>query len=151
MKCPFCAYLESKVVDSRPTDDEEKIRRRRECIRCGKRFTTFEAIETIPLVVIKKDMTREAFSKDKIMKGLLRACEKRPVSMAAMEKIVSDVESALYNSMEKEITTKYIGELVMDSLRELDKVSYVRYASVHREFKDIDSFYEEVTKLLKKG
>ena len=150
MKCPFCAYLESKVVDSRPTDDEEKIRRRRECIRCGKRFTTFEAIETIPLVVIKKDMTREAFSKDKIMKGLLRACEKRPVSMAAMEKIVSDVESALYNSMEKEITTKYIGELVMDSLRELDKVSYVRYASVHREFNDIDSFYEEVTNLLKK-
>lgn len=151
MKCPFCACPESKVVDSRPTDDEEKIRRRRECIRCGKRFTTFEAIETIPLVVIKKDMTREAFSKDKIMKGLLRACEKRPVSMAAMEKIVSDVESVLYNSMEKEITTKYIGELVMEALRELDKVSYVRYASVHREFKDIDSFYEEVTKLLKKG
>ncbi len=151
MKCPFCGKPDSKVIDSRPTDDEEKIRRRRECISCAKRFTTFEAIETIPLVVIKKDKTREPFSKDKIMKGLLRACEKRPVSVAEMEKIVSDVESVLYNSMEKEITTQYIGELVMESLKVLDEVSYVRYASVHRQFKDINSFYEEVMKLLKKG
>ncbi len=151
MKCPFCGCPESKVIDSRPTDDEEKIRRRRECTKCSKRFTTFEAIETIPLVVIKKDKTREPFSKEKIMKGLLRACEKRPVSVAEMEKIVSDVESVLYNSMEKEITTQYIGELVMESLKTLDEVSYVRYASVHRQFKGINSFYEEVIKLLKKG
>ncbi len=151
MKCPFCGCIESKVIDSRPTDDEEKIRRRRECISCAKRFTTFEAIETIPLVVIKKDKTRVPFSKDKIMKGLMRACEKRPVSVADMEKIVSDVEAALYNSMEKEITTEYIGELVMEALKLLDEVAYVRYASVHRQFKDINSLYEEVTKLLKKG
>ncbi len=151
MKCPFCGCPESKVIDSRPTDDEEKIRRRRECTSCGKRFTTFEAIETIPLVVIKKDKTREPFSKEKIMKGLIRACEKRPVSIADMEKIVMDVESVLFNSLEKEITTQYIGELVMESLKKLDEVSYVRYASVHRQFKDINSFYEEVTKLIKKG
>ncbi len=151
MKCPFCGCLESKVIDSRPTDDEEKIRRRRECISCTKRFTTFEAIETIPLVVIKKDKTREPFSKEKIMKGLIRACEKRPVSVADMEKIVSDVEAVLFNSLEKEITTQYIGELVMEALKLIDEVAYVRYASVHRQFKDINSLYEEVAKLLKKG
>lgn len=151
MKCPFCGCLESKVIDSRPTDDEEKIRRRRECISCAKRFTTFEAIETIPLVVIKKDKTREPFSKDKIMRGLIRACEKRPVSVADMEKIVSDVEAVLFNSLEKEITTVYIGELVMEALKGMDEVAYVRYASVHRQFKDINSLYEEVAKLLKKG
>lgn len=151
MKCPFCGCLESKVIDSRPTDDEEKIRRRRECITCAKRFTTFEAIETIPLVVIKKDKTREPFSKDKIMKGLIRACEKRPVSVADMEKIVGDVEAVLFNSLEKEITTEYIGELVMEALKHIDEVAYVRYASVHRQFKDINSLYEEVAKLLKKG
>ncbi|MBQ7095467.1 MAG: transcriptional repressor NrdR [Clostridia bacterium] len=151
MKCPFCGCLESKVIDSRPTDDEEKIRRRRECISCAKRFTTFEAIETIPLVVIKKDKTREPFSKDKIMKGLIRACEKRPVSVADMEKIVGDVEAVLFNSLEKEITTEYIGELVMEALKHIDEVAYVRYASVHRQFKDINSLYEEVAKLLKKG
>ncbi len=151
MKCPFCGYHDSKVIDSRPTDDEEKIRRRRECINCNKRFTTFEAIETIPLVVIKKDKTREPFSKEKILKGLIRACEKRPVSVAEMEKIASDAESAILNSLEKEITTEYIGELVMEALKNLDEVSYVRYASVHRQFKDINSFYEEVLKLLKKG
>ena len=139
------------MIDSRPTDDEEKIRRRRECISCAKRFTTFEAIETIPLVVIKKDKTREPFSKDKIMKGLIRACEKRPVSVADMEKIVSDVEAVLFNSLEKEITTEYIGELVMEVLKLMDEVAYVRYASVHRQFKDINSLYEEVAKLLKKG
>ncbi len=151
MKCPFCGYHDSKVIDSRPTDDEEKIRRRRECISCNKRFTTFEAIETIPLVVIKKDKTREPFSKEKIMKGLIRACEKRPVSVADMERIVSDAETAILNSLEKEITTEYIGELVMEALKNLDEVSYVRYASVHRQFRDINSFYEEVLKLLKKG
>jgi len=150
MKCPFCAYEESKVVDSRPTDDGSKIRRRRECIKCGKRFTTFEAIETIPLIVIKKDHTREPFSKEKIIRGLMKACEKRPVSIAEMEGIASDIENLLYNSMEKEITTTYIGDLVMEKLKSADDVAYVRYASVHRQFKDINSLYEEVTKLLGK-
>ena len=150
MKCPYCSHDESKVIDSRPTDDGEKIRRRRECMKCQKRFTTFEAIETIPLYVIKKDNTREPFSKDKILKGLLKACEKRPVSIEDMERISSEVEAVLYNSLEKEITTTYIGDLVMEKLKKLDDVSYVRFASVHRQFKDINSFYDEVTKLLNK-
>ena len=150
MKCPFCGCIESKVIDSRPTDDGEKIRRRRECIGCQKRFTTFEAIETIPLYVVKKDSTREQFSRDKILRGLMRACEKRPVSVESMEKIVDDIESTIANSLEKEITTVYIGEMVMDHLKELDDVSYVRFASVHRQFKDIQSLYEEVSKLLNK-
>ncbi len=150
MKCPFCGCFESKVIDSRPTDDGEKIRRRRECIGCQKRFTTFEAIETIPLYVIKKDSTRERFSRDKILGGLMRACEKRPVSIEDMEKIVDDVEATIANSLEKEITTVYIGELVMDRLKEIDDVSYVRFASVHRQFKDIQSLYEEVSKIIKK-
>lgn len=150
MKCPFCMYEESKVVDSRPTDDGSKIRRRRECIKCGKRFTTFEAIETIPLIVIKKDHTREPFSKEKIIRGLMKACEKRPVSMDTMEAIAADIENLLYNSMEKEITTTYIGDLVMEKLKAADDVAYVRYASVHRQFKDINSLYEEVAKLLEK-
>lgn len=150
MKCPFCGYDESKVIDSRPTDDNEKIRRRRECISCQKRFTTFEAIETIPLYVVKKDNTREQFSRDKIMRGLMRACEKRPVSIESLEKIADDIESTIANTMEKEITTVYIGELVMEHLKTLDDVAYVRYASVHRQFKDINSLYDEVLKLLKK-
>ena len=150
MKCPYCSFTESKVIDSRPTEDSERIRRRRECIKCQKRFTTFEAIETIPLIVIKKDSTREAFSKDKILKGLIKSCEKRPVSMETMEKIVSDIETILLNSLEKEIKTTYIGELVMERLKEIDDVAYVRFASVHRQFKDINSFYEEVLKLLNK-
>lgn len=149
MRCPFCGYDESKVVDSRPTDDGEKIRRRRECIKCQKRFTTFEAVETIPLIVVKKDDTREPFSKDKILKGLMKACEKRPVSVETMENMVSDIEALLCNSMEKEITTSYIGDLVMERLKEVDDVAYVRYASVHRQFKDINSLFEEVSKLLK--
>ncbi len=150
MRCPFCAYEESKVVDSRPTDDGSKIRRRRECIKCGKRFTTFEAIETIPLIVIKKDHTREPFSKEKIIRGLMKACEKRPVGIETMEEIAADIENLLYNSMEKEITTTYIGDLVMEKLKVADDVAYVRYASVHRQFKDINSLYEEVAKLLEK-
>ena len=132
MKCPFCGCVESKVIDSRPTEDGEKIRRRRECIGCQKRFTTFEAIETIPLYVIKKDSTRERFSRDKILGGLMRACEKRPVSIESLEKIADDIESTIANSLEKEITTVYIGELVMERLKELDDVAYVRFASVHR-------------------
>lgn len=151
MKCPFCAYEESKVVDSRPAEEGNKIRRRRECIKCGKRFTTFEAIETIPLIVIKKDHTREPFSKEKIIRGLMKACEKRPVSIETIEGIAAEIENILYNSMEKEITTTYIGDLVMEKLKEADDVAYVRYASVHRQFKDINSLYEEVSKLLGKG
>ena len=150
MKCPFCGCIESKVNDSRPTDDYAKIRRRRECISCQKRFTTFEAIETIPLYVIKKDDTREQFSRDKIMRGLMRACEKRPVSIENMEKIADDIETTIANSLEKEITTNYIGELVMEHLKDLDEVAYVRFASVHRQFKDINSLYDEVIKILKK-
>ena len=150
MKCPFCGCVESKVIDSRPTEDGEKIRRRRECIGCQKRFTTFEAIETIPLYVIKKDSTRERFSRDKILGGLMRACENRPVSIESLEKIADDIESTIANSLEKEITTVYIGELVMERLKELDDVAYVRFASVHRQFKDIQSLYEEVSKIIKK-
>ena len=150
MKCPFCAYPESKVIDSRPTEDGEKIRRRRECIKCQKRFTTFEAIETIPLYVVKKDNTREQFSRDKVLRGLMRACEKRPVSIESMEKIADNIEAKIANSLEKEITTVYVGELVMEQLKEIDDVAYVRYASVHRQFKDINSLYDEVIKILKK-
>lgn len=151
MKCPFCAYDESKVIDSRPADDSNRIRRRRECIKCGKRFTTFEAIETIPLVVIKKDNTREPFSREKILRGLMKACEKRPISVDMIEGIVTDIENVLCNSLEKEITTTYIGDLVMERLKKMDDVAYVRYASVHRQFKDINSLFEEVSKLLKEG
>ena len=150
MKCPFCAYPESKVIDSRPTEDGEKIRRRRECIKCQKRFTTFEAIETIPLYVVKKDNTREQFSRDKVLRGLMRACEKRPVSIESMEKIADNIEAKIANSLEKEINTVYVGELVMEQLKEIDDVAYVRYASVHRQFKDINSLYDEVIKILKK-
>ncbi len=150
MKCPFCGYAESKVIDSRPTDDGAKIRRRRECISCQKRFTTFEAIETIPLYVIKKDDTREQFSRDKILRGLMRACEKRPVSIEKMEKIADEIETTIANSLAKEITTDFIGDLVMEHLKELDDVAYVRFASVHRQFKDINSLYDEVIKILNK-
>ncbi len=150
MKCPFCGYAESKVIDSRPTDDGIKIRRRRECISCQKRFTTFEAIETIPLFVIKKDNTREQFSREKILAGLMRACEKRPVSVESMEKIVDDIEANIANSLQKEITTAFIGDLVMEHLKKLDDVAYVRFASVHRQFKDINSLYDEVIKILNK-
>lgn len=150
MKCPFCGYSESKVIDSRPTDDGTKIRRRRECISCQKRFTTFEAIETIPLYVIKKDNTREQFSRDKIMRGLMRACEKRPVSIESLERIADEIESNIANSLEKEITTDFIGELVMEQLKDIDDVAYVRFASVHRQFKDINSLYDEVIKILHK-
>lgn len=149
MKCPFCTFDESKVVDSRPADDGSKIRRRRECMKCGKRFTTFEAIETIPLIVVKKDNTREPFSKEKIIRGLMKACEKRPVSVDMIESIAAEIENILCNSLEKEITTTYIGDLVMEKLKKADDVAYVRYASVHRQFKDINSLFEEVSKILK--
>ncbi len=148
MKCPFCSYEESKVIDSRPTDEGEKIRRRRECISCGKRFTTYEIIESVPIIVVKKDKSRQAFDRVKLFNGMLRACEKRPVSIEQMEKIVSDIEAELQNSLDREVTSVHIGELVMDRLKTLDEVAYVRFASVYRQFKDINTFMDELAKLL---
>jgi transcriptional repressor NrdR len=148
VKCPFCGYEESKVVDSRPTDEGERIRRRRECISCAKRFTTYEVIESIPLIVVKKDKSREQFDRNKLLGGMLRACEKRPVSIATLEEAISDIELKLQNSLDREITTTYIGELVMDKLRAIDEVAYVRFASVYRQFKDINTFMTELAKLL---
>ena len=130
MKCPFCGYEESKVIDSRPTDEGEKIRRRRECISCGKRFTTYEIIESVPIIVVKKDKSRQAFDRVKLFNGMLRACEKRPVSIEQIDKVVSDIEADLQNSLDREVTSVRIGELVMDKLKELDEVAYVRFASV---------------------
>ncbi|MBR5826134.1 MAG: transcriptional regulator NrdR [Clostridia bacterium] len=148
MKCPFCSYEESKVIDSRPTDEGEKIRRRRECISCGKRFTTYEIIESVPIIVVKKDKSRQAFDRVKLFNGMLRACEKRPVSIEQIDKVVSDIEADLQNSLDREVTSVRIGELVMDKLKELDEVAYVRFASVYRQFKDINTFMDELHKLL---
>ena len=150
MKCPYCGYYETKVVDSRPADEGSTIRRRRECNKCRKRFTTYEKIEGIPLMIIKKDGKREIFDRNKILKGLIKATEKRPVSVDRLEKIVDNIEKELYSLMEKEITTKCIGEKVMEKLKDLDEVAYVRFASVYRQFKDINTFMEEVSKLLDK-
>ncbi|NLX93971.1 MAG: transcriptional regulator NrdR [Clostridiales bacterium] len=147
MKCPFCSYEESKVIDSRPTDEGERIRRRRECISCGKRFTTYEIIETVPIVVVKKDKSRQVFDRNKLLNGMLRACEKRPVSIETLETAVSDIELALQNSLDREVTTIRIGELTMDKLKTIDEVAYVRFASVYRRFKDIDTFMDELAKL----
>ncbi len=149
MNCPFCSNDESKVVDSRPTEEGQAIRRRRECISCKKRFTTYEKIEELPLIVIKKGGDREAYNRNKVMNGIIRSCEKRPVSMQKIEEIVDEIEKTLHNSMEKEITTKFIGELVMEKLKSLDEVAYVRFASVYREFKDITTFMDELNKLIK--
>ena len=148
MKCPFCSFTESKVIDSRPTEDETSIRRRRECMDCGKRFTTYEKIESVPLRVVKKDKSREMFDREKLLNGLLRACEKRPVSLDQLQKIVDDIEQDAYSGLEKEITTERIGQKVMDALKGLDEVSYVRFASVYRQFKDINTFMEELNTLL---
>ena len=148
MKCPYCACEESKVIDSRPTDDSERIRRRRECSNCQKRFTTYEVIETVPLMVIKKDKSRESFDRQKLFNSLRRACDKRAVSVDELEQVVNDIEQALHNSMEREVPTEAIGELAMDRLKQLDEVSYVRFASVYREFKDLHSFMDELAKLL---
>ncbi len=150
MKCPFCGYEESKVIDSRPTDEGEKIRRRRECISCAKRFTTYEIIESVPIVVVKKDKSRQAFDRVKLFNGMLRACEKRPVSIDQIEKVVTEIETDLQNSLDREVTSVHIGELVMEKLKELDEVAYVRFASVYRQFKDINTFMDELTKLLSK-
>jgi transcriptional repressor NrdR len=148
MKCPFCSVMESKVVDSRPTDEGTSIRRRRECTSCGRRFTTYEKIEDVPILVIKKDGRRESFDSKKIRNGLLRACEKRPVSIKEVEEVVQDIEKQVHNSLEQEITTQRIGEMVMKRLKEMDEVAYVRFASVYRQFKDINTFMEELNKLL---
>ncbi len=149
MRCPYCDYQESKVIDSRPTEEGNAIRRRRECTKCEKRFTTYEKIETIPVMVVKKDSSREPFSRTKVMNGILRSCEKRPVAMDDIEMVVNDIESKILNSLEREVTTETIGEMVMERLKELDGVAYVRFASVYREFKDINTFMEELHKLLK--
>ncbi len=149
MKCPYCGFEDDKVIDSRPTEEGSEIRRRRECTKCSKRFTTYEKVESIPLMVIKKDATRQTFNRDKLLNGLLRACEKRPVSVAELEKLVEEVESQIYNSLEREITSKKIGELVMVKLKEMDEVAYIRFASVYRDFKDINSFMDELLKLKK--
>ncbi len=146
MKCPFCGFLESRVIDSRPSD--ETIRRRRECLSCGKRFTTYEFVERVPLVVIKKDGSRQTFDKMKIINGMLRACEKRPVAMSDIQKAADEIEQEVQNSLEREIPTNKLGELVMEKLRGLDEVAYVRFASVYRQFKDINTFMEELNKLL---
>ena len=148
MKCPFCSYSESKVIDSRPTDEGERIRRRRECIACGKRFTTYEIIESVPIIVVKKDKSREAFDRAKLFNGMLRACEKRPVSIETIEKLVTEIETQLQNSLDREVTSVHIGELAMDKLKNVDEVAYVRFASVYRQFKDINTFMDELAKLL---
>ena len=146
MKCPFRGYRESKVVDSRPAEDS--IRRRRECLACEKRFTTYETVESLPMVVIKKDGSRQSFDRQKVFNGILRACEKRPVSVDQIEKISAEIEQSLQNSLEREIHTDEIGQLVMEKLKGVDEVAYVRFASVYRQFKDINTFMEELSKIL---
>ncbi len=148
MKCPYCSFEESKVIDSRPTDEGERIRRRRECLNCQKRFTTYEIIESLPIIVIKKDKSREVFNRDKLLNGLLRACEKRPVSLEKLENVIDEIEAVLQNSLDREVSSDKIGELVMDKLKDVDEVAYVRFASVYRQFKDIGTFMNELNKLL---
>ncbi len=148
MRCPFCSFSESKVIDSRPADEGSSIRRRRECLSCGKRFTTYETVESLPMVVVKKDGSRQSFDRSKVLGGMIRACEKRPVPLAELEKIAGEIEQDLQNSMEREVRTADIGERVMDRLRAVDQVAYVRFASVYRQFKDIDTFMAELNKLL---
>ena len=148
MRCPFCAHPESKVIDSRPADEGASIRRRRECLACHKRFTTYETMESLPLMVVKKDGSRQSFDRNKVMNGLIRACEKRPVSFSTMEEIVNEIEQTLQNEMEWEVSSAEIGELVMERLKKVDEVSYVRFASVYRQFKDINTFMRELNKLL---
>lgn len=150
MKCPFCGFEESKVVDSRPTDEGARIRRRRECLKCEKRFTTYEIIETLPIIVIKKDSSRQQFDRDKLINGLLRACEKRPVSIQTIESAVDDIEMQLQNSLDREVKSEKIGELAMEKLKEIDEVAYVRFASVYRRFQDVSTFMDELNTLLKK-
>ena len=148
MKCPFCGHLDSKVVDSRPAEDGASIRRRRECLACHKRFTTFEVMESLPVVVIKKDGSRQSFDRSKLLNGMIRACEKRPVPFDVLQPIADEIEQTLQNEMNREIPSDQIGEMVMDRLKEVDEVAYVRFASVYRQFKDISTFMAELSKLL---
>ena len=148
MKCPYCGDQDSKVVDSRHSEDGQSIRRRRECLSCQKRFTTYETVESLPMVVIKRDNSRQSFDRNKILNGMLRACEKRPVAMADLELAVDEIEQSLQNSLDREVSTSQIGELVMERLKPLDEVAYVRFASVYRQFKDINSFMRELNKIL---
>ena len=148
MKCPFCGYSDSKVIDSRPAEEGSTIRRRRECLACQKRFTTYEIIERLPLVVIKRDGSRESFDRVKLINGMVRACEKRPVPLARLEQIADEIEQELQSGLEREVRTVDIGEMVMARLKDVDEVAYVRFASVYRSFKDINTFMEELTKLL---
>ncbi len=150
MKCPYCDVADSKVIDSRPTDEREAIRRRRECLSCGKRFTTYEKVESVPLMVIKKDGSRQMFDGQKLLNGIMRACEKRSVSMDDMQRVVDEIEIAAQNLLEREIKSEQLGEMVMERLKNLDEVAYVRFASVYREFRDLNTFVEEVNKLLKR-
>lgn len=151
MRCPFCGFAESKVIDSRAAEEGNSIRRRRECLSCVKRFTTYEVVEELPLMVIKKDGRRAIFDRGKLLNGLLRACEKRPIPLAVIEKIVEQVEKESRNNMEREITTRQIGEMVMEQLKEIDQVAYVRFASVYRQFADINNFMSELELLMKQG
>ena len=147
MRCPYCDYLESKVIDSRPIDDGSSIRRRRECLKCEKRFTTYEQVESVPLIIIKKDGKRQTYNRQKLLNGILRACEKTPVTFAQVENMVLEIESTLNNSLDREISSTQIGELVMDKLKKINDIAYVRFASVYREFRDINSFMEELLTL----
>lgn len=150
MNCPFCNHFDTKVLDTRPANEGKAIRRRRECISCQKRFTTYEKLESIPLVVVKKDGRRDIFNSDKILSGIIKACEKRPVSMDTIEKTVADIEKTFNSNLDKEITTTIIGEEVMKKLKEIDEVAYVRFASVYREFKDVSTFIQEIEDLIRK-
>ena len=147
MKCPFCGCEESKVIDSRPTDENERIRRRRECVQCGKRFTTYEVIEDVPIIVIKKDKSREVFDRTKVLKGMLRACEKRPVTSTELENAINELEATLQSATDREVTSVRIGELIMEKLKDIDEVAYVRFASVYKAFDSASSFIEEISKL----
>ncbi len=148
MKCPYCSFVESKVIDSRPSEESNSIRRRRECLKCGRRFTTYEKLETIALVVVKKDESRQPFNRNKVLKGIMTACEKRPISIMQMEQIADDIENELLQAMVREIPSTQIGEMVMDKLRTLDEVAYVRFASVYKQFDDLSTFMDELQGLI---
>ena len=150
MKCPYCGTEDSKVIDSRPTDEGERIRRRRECLNCAKRFTTYEIIESLPIIVIKKDKSRETFDRNKLLNGVLRACDKRQISINTLDNMIDEIEATIQNSLDREVTSVKIGELVMEKLKDIDEVAYVRFASVYRQFQDIDTFMSELSKLLSK-
>ncbi|MGN0534190.1 MAG: transcriptional regulator NrdR [Eubacterium sp.] len=147
MKCPFCGFEESKVIDSRPTDENERIRRRRECLQCSKRFTTYETIEDVPIIVIKKDKSREVFDRNKILKGMLRACEKRSVTVSELEAAIGEIEATLQSAIDREVTSARIGELIMEKLKAIDEVAYVRFASVYKEFDSAQAFSDEISRM----